>query len=75
MCLGKRTRSSMQTTNQYENIDLHGQCTTILGKLFLHFIINFIMFYKLIVIYIKYVFIVYLFVLFYIYNYNKINNL
>lgn len=45
MCLGKRTRSNMQTTNQCENIDLHGECTTTLGKLFLH-ILFFIMFYK-----------------------------
>lgn len=39
MCLGKRTRSNMQTTNQCENIDLHGQCTTTLGKLFLHILL------------------------------------
>jgi len=45
MCLGKRTRSNIQAieaTNHCENIDLHGQCTTTLGKLFLHILLCFI---------------------------------
>jgi len=39
MCLGKRTRSNMQKSNECENIDLHRQHNTTLGKLFLHILL------------------------------------